>query len=106
MGRGRKTGGRKPGVPNRATAATRDVFQALLDANQDKLQAALDEAHKSEARAAEVSTCRWHKGRISTDPLPSDVDGKVFFCPLGRQFWRYTKKDDAFHQPLPGSRMA
>jgi len=40
--------GRKPGVPNRATAAARNVFQALLDANQDKLQAVLHEAHKSD----------------------------------------------------------
>jgi hypothetical protein len=59
-----------------------------------------------EARAAETSTCSWHDGRIKADPLPSDVDGNVYFCPLGRLYWRYTKRDDAFHRPLPGPRMA
>jgi hypothetical protein len=59
-----------------------------------------------EAWIAETSTCRWHNGRIKTDPLETDVDGKVFFCPIGRQYWRYTKKDNAFFRPLPGPRMA
>ena len=37
------------------------------------------------------ATCPWHNGRIKTDPTPSDVDGRVFWCPRGKMYWRYSK---------------
>jgi hypothetical protein len=46
---------------------------------------------RAEALAAEEATCCLHNGRIKTDPLPSDTDGRVYFCPIGRQYWRYKK---------------
>src|SRR5581483_118525 len=43
--RGKAGPGRPKGVPNKATAATRDAFKALVEANHDKLQAALDDVY-------------------------------------------------------------
>src|SRR5579863_7544675 len=40
--------GRPPGVPNKATGAVRNVFAVLLEANEDKLQMALDEVYQSD----------------------------------------------------------
>jgi hypothetical protein len=53
-----------------------------------------------EARAAETAICRWHKGMIAHSPIESDVEGKTFFCPIGRQYWRYTKQISGFVKPL------
>lgn len=41
-----------------------------------------------------------HKGRISHSPVETDTDGKVFFCPIGRQFWRYTRNRGGMYSPL------
>lgn len=46
-----------------------------------------------EARAAETAICCRHNGRIKTDPLQTDVVGRVYFCPIGREYWRYSKGD-------------
>ena len=46
-----------------------------------------------EARAADASTCCWHNGRIKTDPTSSDVEGRVYFCPIGREYWRLSKHE-------------
>ena len=40
--------GRKPGVPNKASATARNVFASLLEANEDKLQTALDEVYEKD----------------------------------------------------------
>jgi hypothetical protein len=49
-----------------------------------------------EARAADTAICRWHNGRIKTEPTQSDVEGGVYFCPIGRQYWRYSKQGGGF----------
>lgn len=53
-----------------------------------------------EARAATETICRWHEGRIATSPTPSDTEGTVFFCPIGRMYWRYAKQMSGFLKPL------
>jgi hypothetical protein len=54
----------------------------------------------AEARAVDLgrdtAVCRWHKG----DFTHLNADGKVYFCPVGRQYWRYTKQLSAFLRPL------
>jgi hypothetical protein len=40
-------------------------------------------------RSGEKATCCWHGGRINAGATPGDADGKVFFCPNGRMYWRY-----------------
>jgi hypothetical protein len=49
-----------------------------------------------EARAADTAICQWHKGRIKTEPTQDDVEGRVYFCPIGRQYWRYSKERSGF----------
>jgi hypothetical protein len=43
---------------------------------------------QKETEGAEGSVCRWHGGIIGRFPAPAQY-GKVFFCPIGQQFWRY-----------------
>lgn len=53
MAKGRKTGGRKAGMPNKATANAREAIARLVDGNVERLQGWLDEiAHKEGARSA------------------------------------------------------
>lgn len=48
IGEGKPGPGRPRGSANKATAAVRDAFQALVEANQSKLQAALDEVYRKD----------------------------------------------------------
>jgi hypothetical protein len=50
-----------------------------------------------EARAADIAICRYHKGLITQT---GDQDGRVFFCPIGREYWRYTKQVSGMFKPL------
>jgi len=50
-----------------------------------------------EAAGADTAICRNHKGLIRE---LGDKEGTVFFCPIGRQYWRYTKQVSAFNTPL------
>jgi hypothetical protein len=58
-----------------------------------------------EARAATETICRWHEGLIASSPTSSDTEGKVFFCPIGRMYWRYTKQLSWFLRPLNYSKI-
>jgi hypothetical protein len=55
---------------------------------------------EEEARTAKDSNCPRHGGLILASPLPEDRDGTVFFCGVGRQYWRYTKQASGFMRPL------
>ena len=50
----------------------------------------------AEARAAEISICCRHNGRVKTDRLPTDTEGRVFWCPIGREYWRLSKGEGGF----------
>jgi hypothetical protein len=53
MAKGKKTGGRKAGAPNKATTNAREAIARLVDGNIDRLQGWLDEiAHEEGARSA------------------------------------------------------
>ena len=53
MAKGKKTGGRKAGAPNKATTNAREAIARLVDGNIDRLQGWLDEiAHDEGARSA------------------------------------------------------
>ena len=43
MARGKKTGGRQAGTPNKATLAAREAIAAFVDGNADRLQGWLDQ---------------------------------------------------------------
>lgn len=52
-----------------------------------------------ECEHADIAICRHHKGlvRFSTE----EREGTVYFCPIGKQFWRYTQQQNSFTTPLP-----
>jgi hypothetical protein len=53
MAKGKKTGGRQTGTPNKATAAAREAIARFVDGNADRLQGWLDEiAAEKGAQAA------------------------------------------------------
>ena len=52
MARGKKTGGRVAGTPNKATLAAREAIARFVDGNADRLQGWLDEIHREEGAAA------------------------------------------------------
>ena len=51
----------------------------------------------AETLATQVSICRWHDGLVR---LTGAKDEAVFFCPIGKQYWRYAKRDESFHRAL------
>lgn len=47
-----------------------------------------------EIETAIDAICPYHKGLIRET---GDIEGTVFWCPIGRQYWRYRKdSQDAF----------
>jgi len=53
MAKGKKTGGRQAGTPNKSTQAAREAIAAFMDGNADRLQGWLDEiAAEKGAQAA------------------------------------------------------
>jgi hypothetical protein len=55
----------------------------------------------AEARAVDLgrdtTVCRWHKGEFTH----LCIDGKIYFCAVGRQYWRYKRQPSDFFRPLP-----
>ena len=54
---------------------------------------------RAETLAAKEAICCWHDGKIKTEPTPSDVYGRVYFCPIGRQYWRYSEQSGGLKLP-------
>jgi hypothetical protein len=53
---------------------------------------------RGEAESAEDATCPHHRGLIS---INGATEGAVFWCPIGRQYWRYRKNtNDGFRSRL------
>jgi hypothetical protein len=51
-----------------------------------------------EAEYAEDAICPYHRGLIISTGA---AEGTVFWCPIGRQYWRYhVKSDDGFRAPV------
>jgi hypothetical protein len=44
----------------------------------------------------DTTICRWHRGQYTH----LNADGKVYFCPTGRMYWRYTRQPSEFLRPL------
>jgi hypothetical protein len=53
-----------------------------------------------EAAKAETAVCRAHKGRIADQLADGDYYGRVYFCPIGRMYWRLTKHLSGLQAPL------
>lgn len=51
-----------------------------------------------EMETADDAICPYHRGLIALNGAP---EGAVFWCPIGRQYWRYRKdKTPGFHTRL------
>ena len=51
-----------------------------------------------EAAGADHAICGMHGG-AATEPWAHE--GRVFYCPIGREFWRYTRAPrDGFRGPI------
>jgi hypothetical protein len=44
----------------------------------------------------DTTVCRWHRGQHTH----LNTDGKVYFCPIGRMYWRYAQQPSGFLKPL------
>lgn len=52
-----------------------------------------------EAESADTAICPYHNGLIRET---GEREGRVLFCPIGRQYWRYTRNPGSgFASPLP-----
>lgn len=56
-----------------------------------------------EVQAATTAICVNHEGLIRRT---GDTEGKVFFCPIGKEFWRYSKTTTGMNSRLPYAREA
>jgi hypothetical protein len=54
----------------------------------------------AEARAVDLggdtTVCRWHKGELAQ----LNIEGRVYFCAVGRQYFRHSKQLSDFLRPL------
>lgn len=59
----------------------------------------------AEARAVDLgrdtTPCRWHRGEFTH----LNVEGKAYFCPIGRMYYRHSKQLNDFLGPLPYTRV-
>jgi hypothetical protein len=46
--------------------------------------------------AQDTTLCRLHRGQHTH----LNIDGRVYFCPVGRMFWRYSNRPSEFLKPL------
>jgi len=60
---------------------------------------ALPPVTQAEAERAEHSVCPYHR----KSPRNWWREGQAYFCPVGRQLWRYTEKRVGMYAPLPYS---
>lgn len=53
---------------------------------------------QDEAEKADHSICPYHNGLVRET---GDVEGRVMYCPIGNQYWRYTKRSrNGMYSPL------
>jgi vacuolar-type H+-ATPase subunit E/Vma4 len=83
MAKGKKTGGRKAGTPNRATANAREAIARLVEGNVERLQDWLDEIAKDEgARSAWgcfMDVLEFHQPKLAR--TETKVEGEIALVP-------------------------
>lgn len=68
-------------------------------------KAALPPISAAEAKGADTAICPLHRGMIARMPTSMDREGRVYFCPIGGQYWRYRRERGAFTAPLSYPRL-
>lgn len=89
MAKGKKTGGRKAGTPNRATANARDAIAMLVNSNAGRMQEWLDQIAETEGPRAAwgcmTDVIEYHIPKLSRAEVTGD-GGK----PIEVSIVRYT----------------
>jgi hypothetical protein len=84
MARGKKTGGRQKGTPNKATAAARQTLAVFMDGNADRLQGWLDKIERQKgplaAFQAYVSLMEFHLPKRQRIAVESQGSVAVSLC--------------------------
>lgn len=81
MAKGIKTGGRKPGSPNKATLLAREAVARLVDGNAERLQGWLDEIAADEKQGPAVAfkmlmdVMEYHIPKLARTESKIDVKG-------------------------------
>jgi hypothetical protein len=78
--KGRKTGGRAPGTPNRATQQAREAIACFVDGNAHRLQEWLDRiAEEDPKRAFELfqSVIEYHVPKLQRTEVAGDPDNPI-----------------------------
>ena len=71
---------------------------ALFRPESSLSQDARPPIQRDEAEIAQDAICSYHKGLVRSVP---PKEGEVFWCPIGRQYWRYRKNtNDGFRSRL------
>jgi hypothetical protein len=87
MAKGKKTGGRQTGTPNRATAAAREAIARFVDGNADRLQGWLDEIHAEKGAQAAfdcfTSLVEYHVPKLARTEL-TGKDGESLVVEITR----------------------
>ena len=81
MAKGKKTGGRQAGTPNKSTQAAREAIAAFVDGNADRLQGWLDEiAEKKGPEAAFdcfTALLEYHVPKLARQEITGQDNGPV-----------------------------
>jgi len=81
MALGIKTGGRRKGTPNKATAVSREALAVFVDGNVDRLQTWLDEIHAADGASAAfkayVSVLEFHLPKMQRIEGHSNVETQI-----------------------------
>ena len=85
--------------PSELRAGTRTPVEAETKKQPDRSMSPHAEPpiSEDEAKTAPIAVCLWHDGIVR---LTGDREGAVYFCPIGRQYWRYTRKRVQFWRGL------
>ena len=54
---------------------------------------------EDEAHAADTTICRRHR-LIDDSSTLSEVEGRVYICGVGREYFRHSKRDEKMYAPL------
>jgi hypothetical protein len=81
MAKGKKTGGRQAGTPNRATQAAREAIAAFVDGNADRLQGWLDQIAEEKGPQAAFdcfsTLLEYHVPKLARQEITGQDNGPV-----------------------------
>ena len=81
MAKGKKTGGRQAGTPNKSTQAAREAIAAFVDGNADRLQGWLDQIAEEKGPQAAFdcfsTLLEYHVPKLARQEITGENNGPV-----------------------------